>query len=71
MAKRREPNKDASGNDLAGQEISYNLSTGDAFVLGGLTYTVADSYPNGVRTIGGEEFTYRELKRRGAFFAKL
>lgn len=73
MAKHRKPNHDAQGNNLAGQEVYYNASTGDKIVIGGFTHTVVDTWPNGVKVARGmdeETLTYRELKRRGAFFAQ-
>jgi hypothetical protein len=79
MATTRKPNHNACGQDLAGQEVNYNATSGDVIVIGGYNYNVVDTYPNGVHTRrpGMSEdspvdtFTYRELIKRGAFFAKL
>jgi hypothetical protein len=70
----RRPNHDAAGNDLTGQPVNYNLNTTDRIVIGGYVYTVVDTYPAGVRVARGltsEVIAYRELIRRGAFFAKI
>jgi hypothetical protein len=75
MPEKCKPNHDAAGNDLTGQEVNYNANSGDSIVIGGLTYKVRDSFPWGIHAQRGRRgalpFTYKELLRRGAFFAKI
>lgn len=74
MPTTRKPNHDAQGNNMAGQEVNYNATTGDAVVIGGYTWKVVASYNHGIMAKRGRterQFTYRELLREGAFFAEL
>lgn len=74
----RKPNHTASGESMVGKEVNYDASTGDKIVLNGYTFDVKDTYPHGIVAVyhgecheEGFKFTYRELKRRGAFYAAI
>lgn len=74
--RQRTPNMTARGENLNGRKVNYDATTGDVLRIGGESYDVIDTYPNGVRLerktqYGPEttERTYRELLEAGAIFS--